>query len=712
MAKQSSKNVVEVIVPTPAPALPPAILGRDSMGLVANDLAGALGYGFDINGFPQNQGFPGSEQISNATSAFKNLRWYLVSNFRQLLNQLYVEIGLVQTICDVPVDDALRGGIKIKTKQLDEEEIEKIQVSIDRDNDLGTAGQAAKWNRLFGGAGILILTDQDPEDPLDLDALGEDDPLEFRAVDMWELFWDKQNTEGYDPSTQTEDFEYYSYYGVQVHKSRVMKLKGLEAPSFIRPRLRGWGFSVVEGLVRSLNQYFKGTDVLYEVLDEYKVDVFKIKNLVNTLLSPGGEEKVKRRIGLAAWQKNYQNALTMDSEDDWDHKQLSFAGLGETLEQIRMQVASDMRMPLTKLFGISAAGFNSGEDDLEVYNSMVESQVRSKIKYQILRMVEIKCMKFFGFIPDDISIEFAPLRMMSAEQEENVKTQKFNRLVQSLQVGAIDLKFFHEASNRGGLFDLQMENVQGLLNPDGVDQPDVAKDDGDDKDEDTDDPGSDRADTQKSKAMMKGGVPKGGGKQPSEKPDPKETKTANWDESDHPRDGDGQFSAGGGSSVKAEFKKRYPSAGAFHSSASRTEAITLAKKMRTEGIHASIFHISGPRTGSKSVYAIAVPESTRNGTGGLVVVAPSRNAIALIRRYSTIQRIGRILQNSAAYDRAAYEADGGDKWIDPRRHELFKDPPNVDKTLWAKAKAASKASLGEERWQFVVWIYKKLGGRF
>lgn len=715
MAKQSSKNVVEVIVPTPAPALPPAVMGRDSMApMVMNDLAGALGYGyaFDINGYPQNQGVPWSEQISNATSAFKNLRWYLVSNFRQLLNQLYVEIGLVQTICDVPVDDALRGGIKIKTKQLDEDEIEKLQVSIDRDDDLGTAGQAGKWNRLFGGAGILILTDQDPEEPLDLDSLGEDDPLEFRAVDMWELFWDKQNTEGYDPSIQTEDFEYYSYYGVKVHKSRVMKLKGLEAPSFIRPRLRGWGFSVVEGLVRSLNQYFKGTDVLYEVLDEYKVDVFKIKNLVNTLLSPGGEEKVRRRIGLAAWQKNYQNALTMDAEDEWDHKQLSFSGLGETLEQIRMQVASDMRMPLTKLFGISAAGFNSGEDDLEVYNAMVESQVRSKIKYQILRIIEIKCQKFFGFIPDDLSIEFAPLRMMSAEQEQNVKTQKFNRLVQSLQVGAIDLKFFHEASNRGGLFDLQLENVEGRLNPDGPNQPDVAEEDDQDEDEDTDDPGSDRADTQKSKALAKGGVPKGGGKQPKDKP---EQKTANWDEGDHPRDGDGKFSSGGGgsASVKSEFKKRYPSAGAFHSSAPRTEAITLAKKMRAEGIHASIFHISGPRTGPKSLYAIAVPESTRNGTGGLVVVAPSLNTmVTQIRRYSPVQRIGRILKNSAAYDRAAYEAEGGDKWIDPRRHELFKDPPNVDKALWAKAKAASKASLGEERWQFVVWFYRKMGGRF
>lgn len=611
MARKAKSPVVEILLPEPKAAMVP--VNEDTFRpLVMNDLAGALGYGyqFDINGFPQNQGTPWSEQLSNSTSAFKNLRWYLVSNFRQLLNQLYVEIGLVQTITDVPVDDALRGGITVKTKQLDESDINQLQISIDRDNDLGVAGQAAKWNRLFGGAGILILTDQDPETPLELDSIGADDALEFRAVDMWELFWDKQNTEGFDPSTESEDFEFYSYYGVQVHKTRVMKLKGIEAPSFIRPRLRGWGFSVVEGLVRSLNQYFKGTDVLYEVLDEYKVDVFKINNLVNTLLSPGGEEKVRRRIGLAAWQKNYQNALTMDKEDDWDHKQLSFTGLGETLEQIRMQVASDMRMPLTKLFGISAAGFNSGEDDLEVYNAMVESQVRSKIKYQILRMVEIKCQKLFGFIPDDILIEFAPLRMMSAEQDQNVKTQKFNRLIQALQAGAIDVQFFHDACNRGGLFDLQMENVKGLMNPDGVDQPEVAGVDGDEKDEDIDDPGSDRANTQKAKATAKGGVPKGG----------------------------------------------------------------------------------------------------KNRNAPLVIL--SLASMTAIPRYTALQRIGRILKNSAAFDRAAYEADGGDTWIDARRHELFKNPARVDKALWEKAKRASLDAYGEERWQFVVYIYKKLGGKF
>lgn len=485
----------------PAPSKE-TVLTNEADQTVKNGLGQAIGFGsFNAFNMPQGLGFPGTEQLSNTNTLFKNLRWYLVSNFRQLLSELYVEIGLVQTIVDVPVDDALRGGITIKSKQLDEDQIEELQISLDRDDDLGNVAQARKWTRLFGGGGIIILTDQDPEEPFELDQVGPDDGLEFRPVDLWELFWDKQNTEGYDPSIQEQNFEHYNYYGEKIHKSRVMRMKGKAAPSFIRPRLRGWGFSVVEQLVRSINQYLKATDLGFEVLDEFKLDVFKIKNLVNTLLSPNGDQKIKQRIQMANWQKNYQNALVMDSEDDFDHKQLSFAGLAEAMDGIRMQVAADMRIPRSKLFGEAGGGLNSGsnEGDLEVYNSMVESEVRNGIKYDILRICEIKCQKLFGMVPDDLTIEFKPLRVLNAEQEENVKTQKFNRLIQAKERGEITTLEFRDACNKGNLFDVSLDNSGDLLNPDDPEVGGVVKEGSQDLKEskDIDDPGANREDTEK-----------------------------------------------------------------------------------------------------------------------------------------------------------------------------------------------------------------------
>lgn len=567
-----------------------------------NGLSDALGFGSGIGGFPQNQGSPFSEQLSNVTTSFRNLRWYLVSNFRQFLSEAYVELGLVQTIVDVPVDDGLRGGVELKSKQLDEAQIAELLLSLDRDDDINIAGQAAKWNRLFGGAGILILTDQDPEEELDLDAINADTPLEFRAVDMWELFWDKQNSEGYDPAIQSEDFTYYNYYGEQVHKSRVMRLKGLTAPSFIRPRLRGWGFSVVETLIRSINQYLKATDLSFEVLDEFKIDVYKVKNLVNTLLSPNGDQKIKQRVALANYQKNYQNALVMDSEDDWDHKQLSFAGLADTMKEIRMEVASAMRMPLTKLFGISAAGFNSGEDDIEVYNAMVESQVRNKLKYVILRICEIKCQKLFGFVPEDLSLSFKPLRVLSAEQEENVKTQKFARVAGAKAAGEISTQEYRDACNKGNLFDVTLDTTEDALDElDGYMDDTVGQTTNNPHDsKDVDNPGADRLDTQKALGGKKGGISK----------EPAAPKS-----SDAPE-------------VKAK-----------------------------------------------------TPESKE------------------VKK-----------QNSALFDKASYEADGGDKWMDSRRELFFDKDKAKDKGLWQKATEAAKAA--GYGWKMVVWAYQKMGGKF
>lgn len=466
---------------------------------IQNSLGVALGFNSNLvnfGAFGNGGGNPFAPQISQVNTIFENLRWYLVSNFRQPLSEAYVELGLVQTVVDVPVDDALRGGIEISSKQLDDNQIMEMQISLDRDDDLNTVGQAAKWNRLFGGAGILTIIDnEDYETPLDLKLIDQNTDIEFRAIDMWELLWDKQNATGYDPEIQVEDSDYYNYYGHQVHKSRVMRMKGLTAPSFIRPRLRGWGFSVIEILIRSINQYLKATDLAFACLDEFKVDVYKMKNLVNTLMMPDGGQKIASRIAMANWQKNYQNALVMDSEDDWDHKQLSFTGLAETMEGIRMQVAADMRMPITKLFGTSASkGLGpTDQNDMENYNSMVEAQVRNKIKYDILRILEIKCQKLFGFVPDDLQIKFKPLRVLSALDEETVKTSKFTRLMQASQLGMLNPKQFVDACNRDNLLGIQMDTPDDLLN---LDNGESVKEGSQNpnKPKETDDPGADRED--------------------------------------------------------------------------------------------------------------------------------------------------------------------------------------------------------------------------
>lgn len=383
-----------------------------------------------------------------------HLRRYFLSNDRTLLSYLYSEIGLIKTICRIPVIDALRGGVTFTSKQLSEDQIGLLTKEMSTSCALEVLTDATIWSRLFGGGAVLINDHSDDwSTPLDQETIyGK--KLSFIALDMWELYPDEQR--GY-PSLDEQEINYYTIYGKQVHPSRVIEIKGLEAPSFLRMQLRGWGMSVIEDVMESLNTFLRLKSVAYDVLNEFKVDVYKIKQFRSSMLQEGAEMKLAKRIGDTNRQKSYMNAITIDSEDDFLQKQVSFSGIADIMKENRIEIASAWRMPMTKLFGLSASGFNSGEDDIEVYNAMIESEVRDRIKPAIHFIADVVCQNIFGMVPDDLDFTFQNLRMMSSEQEETVKAAKYQRLLTARESGLITDKEFREGVNHDDLLGLKLD---------------------------------------------------------------------------------------------------------------------------------------------------------------------------------------------------------------------------------------------------------------
>lgn len=407
----------------------------------------------------------GSTQVSQVDTFFKNNRWYLVSNIRQVLSEIYVEHGIVATLVDLPVDDGFRGGVEAICDELSQDQVEDLNYRLERDNIIRDFKQALKWARLFGGGALLIINDEDPATEFDVNKVKQGDEIKFKPVDMWELYYGQSKMkEGVlDPGYLLKHPDFYDYYGHKVHASRVLRFEGKEAPSLVRPKLRGWGVSVLETVVRSYNQYLKSVNLSFEVLDEFKVDYFKIDGFNTTLLTPGGTDKALKRAQLVNMQKNYQHAVTMDVKDDFGTKQLNFSGIAEIMREIRMQIAADLRMPLTKLFGISAAGFNSGEDDIENYNAMIETEIRSKSLPELLKVVEICCAMWYGYVPEVLKIDFAPLRVLSADQEETIKTSKLQRVMTAMQAGVMTPLEAKQAINKEMLLPVSIAENDELM---------------------------------------------------------------------------------------------------------------------------------------------------------------------------------------------------------------------------------------------------------
>lgn len=337
---------------------------------------------------------------------------------RILLTQSYMTHGVIQTVVNQPVEDALRGGVELHSDELDAEDIEDFQEYLRQNEILQTVKMARFWARLYGGAGIIINTDQDPKTELNEEQIGPKTPLAFIAADRWEL------TLGY---VNPDMFELpYNYYGQTINKTRVIRTQGIAAPSFLRQRLQGWEMSVLECMIRQIQLYTKAEDMIFELIDEAKIDVMKIDGYNSSGLSPEGQRKTNQRLEAANQTKNYRRMLVMDKEDDWAQKQLTFSGIGELLNQIRIGQAASCKIPMAKLYGLSAAGFNSGEDDIENYNAIVEGIERHAIHDILTVMLPLCARQFFG---REVSfrIKFKALRVLSAEQEENVKAMKTQR---------------------------------------------------------------------------------------------------------------------------------------------------------------------------------------------------------------------------------------------------------------------------------------------
>lgn len=419
--------------------------------------------------------------VNQTVASMLNIHYDLIFNNRIALNELYICHGLIQTIVDDPVDDGLK-NFKVKSKILSNRKLENVEEFIREKQLIDLVKQTLKWSRLFGGAGLVLLTGQDPRDELDLTTLWRY-PLDFYSADLWELnkAWYVYNIDFAKIDPNYGDFGNYDlsktpylFYGIPVNRSRVLEVKAKESPSLMRPRMRGWGMSVVERLIKSFNQYLKMHNVIYELLDEAKIDICSLDQFKASLLTEDGTRDIEKRIDLTLKLKNFLNVLVMDKEDEFDQKQINFSGLATILAEIRKSIAADLKMPVSKIFGTGSTGFNSGEEDLESYANMIENEVREPAT-RLLRSLYgvVTAYLFDGKIVTDWEIEFRPIRVTTSKELEIVKSRKLNRIILAVQNGLISQETARKLINSEKIFDEEIPEDEDIVLP--VDEGNVDK---------------------------------------------------------------------------------------------------------------------------------------------------------------------------------------------------------------------------------------------
>ena len=451
-----------------------------------------LGSAYAGSGFRESNAYNYEELAQYAQN-----RDDLITYQRFYLENLYVSSGLIKRIVDMPVEDAFKQGVTIKSEAISSaSDLRKLNNWVDRIL-LPQFKTAKKLARLFGGSALIIsggLSEQDKQDlqqisegedktsydlktELDLNNIKQGDKIAFYPVSQWELSQAGvlENPEFKDvvlnPMTfGIGNYQEYNYAGAKVDKSRIVPFIGIEAPSLIKQRLRGWGVSVIESAVTPLQTYYKEAKVLFEIIDETKIDVLQIDGLSEIVQSDDGIAKIDKLVNQIAHNKNYKGVITLDGKSNYQAKQLNFDGIEVAYRTLETNLASNIGIPKNKLFGDSTQGvFATGNDAIENYNTMVQN-IQQEALPQLENLIKIGLKTVLGLdwdeIEEGLEIDFPSLKILSDEEQSLIDDRKFSALNQLYANGILNAHQLKEQINAIGILPVALDVESGPARPD------------------------------------------------------------------------------------------------------------------------------------------------------------------------------------------------------------------------------------------------------
>lgn len=367
----------------------------------------------------------------NPCNGYNNISLVMLSQQQILLTYLYKTFGILANIVDIPVDDAYkRGGFDLEADSIDEDELHNLEKYVSKKQDIKQIKNARKWARLYGGAALIIFDGGDLDKPLNEKALSNSS-FELLAVDRWQLAYSESHIDIPGGVWTVANYSANSQLNSKmIHDSRIIVVKGKEAPYQIMQRVNGWGISVYEQIFQDMSSFFKARNVIFELLDESKIDVLKLESLQTAIQSSSGEQALQRMVDMVSRNKNYKSTITLSTADEYDQKQIRFAGMSEILKEIRVMIAGSAKMPVNKIWGEGVTGFGSGEDSLENYNSQIENEIRVDDTPIIEEVLRLRCIELFGREVKDLEMMWKNLRTLNAIDEQNINDKKLANVMQ------------------------------------------------------------------------------------------------------------------------------------------------------------------------------------------------------------------------------------------------------------------------------------------
>ena len=321
---------------------------------------------------------------------------------------------------DIPALDQVRAW---RNLQAAEPAIAAIEAQERRLQVRAKVLKALKWSRLFGGSALLLGVDQGrPDTPIDLERLGAGSLAYLHVVSRHELSVGVLDRDPASPGFGAPTT--YSLVGadggrIDLHPSRVIRLGGVETPDL--DRTDGWGDPVLLALDEAIKNAGLTAAGIAGLVQEAKVDVFKIKDLTLNVGNPDYRGRMLERFELANLGKSINNALIMDADEAWEQKTVNFAQLPEVMRLYLQIAAGAADIPATRFLGQSPDGLNAtGEGDLRNYYDRISAEQELTLRPALEQLDAVLVRSALGQMPDDYYWTFAPLWQLGEKDRAEI----------------------------------------------------------------------------------------------------------------------------------------------------------------------------------------------------------------------------------------------------------------------------------------------------
>lgn len=367
---------------------------------------------------------------------------------------MYMGDGLIKRIVDMVPEDMTRQWGHFDGDPEQEHDEGDMAYHMNRLQVPHIFKQAKKWSRLTGGAlvYIVITGSGGPQTPITGKLKKTANIEKLKVFDLGDILT-SEFTWDLDPNSP--NFGSVKFYKVRVragntvtyqtiHASRCIPFFGEPMPPSMQEvqniiETRYWGTSVLRYLFDDLADFRAAFGHTAQILQEFIIGKYKFADLDEMLAVDNGA-RLRARMEAIDLTKSTIKSVMLGTDEDYQRDSAALGGLSDILDRFMMLVSSSTGIPVTKLFGRSAAGQNAtGEGDMTNYYDLVRSAQNDLTLY----------METFGQmladwlgITEDIHWEWNPLQQQTAEQKQNAdrieaevlrtKSDAYARLIDAL----------------------------------------------------------------------------------------------------------------------------------------------------------------------------------------------------------------------------------------------------------------------------------------